>query len=204
MIYDPTALTDIELLIDLTSLPRECAVALLDSAGGWRRLAALAASEVAATYGIPTRAAKQIALAGEVARRIFTSPWPETEALPTAEAVWDHFRGRLGLLTHETLIAIGLDSELRRVCEVTVADGSIARAIVDPRDVFIPLLRSGAVFCILVHNHPSGNPEPSADDRRLTDRLVAAGQLVGVKVVDHVIITATAFHSIIQDGPLVS
>jgi len=190
------ALTDRELLARLVG--DEEAGRLLDAHGSLYGIAQ--ASDRASSYlvGVP----QGVAVAIECGRRALSLPAEQVESWTDAETAWEHYRGRIAGLDREVLYAIGLDVRLRRVCEVTLADGGMSRAIVDPRDVFVPLLRAGAASCLLVHNHPSGDPSPSADDRRLTSRIAMAGQLVGVQVVDHVIVTVKAYHSFAADGPL--
>jgi len=72
--------------------------------------------------------------------------------------------------------------------EVRVSEGSLTAALVHPREVFAPAIREGAAALILVHNHPSGDPTPSAEDAALTERLRQVGDLVGVRILDHVVI----------------
>jgi DNA repair protein RadC len=81
-----------------------------------------------------------------------------------------------------------------------VAEGGLDECGVSPRDVFRPLLRTGACSCILAHNHPSGEPEPSSQDRLLTLRMAEAGRLLGLRVLDHVIIAAAGWYSFRDEG----
>lgn len=196
----PLGLTDKELLVRL--LGGRAADAVL--AEGRSLHDVLMACDRGIHYGgwsVPEDAWRTLEVAFEVGRRGMTLPAEKVESWREAEDVWSHFRGRIGGLDYETFFAVGLDVRLRRVCEVALA-GGLDRAVIDPRDVFVPLLKAGAASALLVHNHPSDNPEPSADDRRLTARLAMAGQLVGVQVVDHVIVTATGYHSFAAEGPL--
>lgn len=193
-------LTDRELLARFVG--DEVAGKLLDACGGSLHALARASDCVLSYGGVPDGAVAQVALAIECGRRALSLPAESVESWMDAEAVWEHYRGILGGLGTESLHAVGLDTRLRRVCEVVLAHGGMSQAVVDPRDVFVPCLRAGASCVVLVHNHPSGDPSPSADDRRLTARLAMAGQLVGVQVADHVIVTVRAYHSIAADGPL--
>ena len=75
-------------------------------------------------------------------------------------------------------------------CRETVSIGSLNASIVHPREVFLPAILHSAASVVLVHNHPSGDPEPSEEDLSITRRLVEVGQLVGIEVLDHVIVGA--------------
>lgn len=90
--------------------------------------------------------------------------------------------------TREVFATIHLDSKNRLLCVETVSVGSLSAAIVHPREVFKAALLSSAAALVLVHNHPSGDPTPSREDLELTQRLKEAGELLGIRVLDHVII----------------
>jgi len=85
---------------------------------------------------------------------------------------------------------------------VRISEGSLNQSIVHPREVFSPAVRESAAAIILVHNHPSGDPAPSREDREITRRLKDAGELMGVKVLDHIIIGDGAFVSFSAQGML--
>jgi len=86
---------------------------------------------------------------------------------------------------------------LRRV---TVSKGSLSASLVHPRDVFYPAIKANAASIILVHNHPSGDPEPSADDIELTKRMSDAGELLGITVLDHVVVAKRGYVSLKERG----
>ena len=93
--------------------------------------------------------------------------------------------------TKEHFLCVHLDGKNRLSCVDRVAVGSLNSAIVHPREVFKTALLSSAAALILIHNHPSGDPTPSREDLELTGRLKEAGELLGIKVLDHVIIGDT-------------
>lgn len=110
----------------------------------------------------------------------------------------------LGRFAHERFIVIGLDGKMRPVGVTTVAVGGPTSTQVHLTAVFRSLLLLPAVACAFAHNHPSGDPEPSADDRHLTERLVQAGNLLGVRVIDHLVVTESgAYVSFSERGWLV-
>ena len=94
----------------------------------------------------------------------------------------------MGDETKEFFLALHLDSKNRLLCLDHVSVGSLNASVVHPREVFKSCLLSSAAAVILLHNHPSGDPTPSREDLELTGRLKEAGELLGIKVLDHVVI----------------
>ena len=108
-------------------------------------------------------------------------------------------------LRHETkehFIAVHLDGKNRIVCFDRVSVGSLNQSIVHPREVFKSVLLSSAAALILVHNHPTGDPTPSAEDMAITKRLCEAGDLLGIRVLDHVIVGDGQYLSFAERGLL--
>jgi DNA repair protein RadC len=114
--------------------------------------------------------------------------------------VFRHMHARLRDLTQETFWVLGLDVRNGVVDEIEVARGSLTGVEVHPREVFRPLIRQAAAAAVVVHNHPSGDPEPSPADVGLTRRLRAAGRLLGIPVLDHVVIGGDAYASVMESG----
>lgn len=100
----------------------------------------------------------------------------------------------------ERFVVLGLSAKNQPVGWSCIGKGSLTTCPVSPSDVYRFLLMVGAVGCILLHNHPSGDPTPSADDVALTDRLRKAGDLVGVRVLDHIIIGRGRHFSFLDAG----
>ncbi len=95
---------------------------------------------------------------------------------------------------------ITLDARSQAVALFEIAVGSLSRVELHPREVFKAAIRTGAHSIILLHNHPSGQPEPSQSDILITERMVEAGRLVGMPVVDHIVLTATDHRSLAELG----
>jgi DNA repair protein RadC len=95
---------------------------------------------------------------------------------------------------------VALDARNRPLSRHLVAQGSLASCMVHPREVFAPLVRRRAAAAILVHNHPSGDPTPSPEDERLTERLVEAGRLLGIAVLDHLVVARDGYYSFRDAG----
>ena len=202
------SLDDAELLSFLFSRgkPGEVAVEvarqLLHRAGGLAMLARLGEAELCSAPGIgPVKARRLLALLA-LAQRLAERPIPRGAVVDQPRAVYESLRARLGRATQERFVVLLLDARLRKLAEVEVCRGGRNAVSVLPRDVFEPALRQGASAVILVHNHPSGDPSPSEEDRVLTERLAAAGELLGVVVRDHVVVGDGRFSSMAELGHL--
>ena len=165
-------------------------------------LARAGAGELQRDAGLTPLQAARVVAATEIGRRALAPPWDDDEPFCDPETVWRHYRGQLGGLTHERLLAVALDAKCRRIQEVLLAEGEPTRCLVEPNQVFRAMLRAGAVSALLVHNHPSGDPTPSARDVSFTRRIAAAGQLLGVSVADHLIVSRRGYHSMAAEGIL--
>jgi DNA repair protein RadC len=98
------------------------------------------------------------------------------------------------------LVALNTKNEILRV--ITVSIGSLSQSLVHPREVFREAIRESAATVMLVHNHPSGDPYPSRDDEQITQRLARAGDLLGIRVLDHIIIGRERYFSFADEGRL--
>jgi len=130
-------------------------------------------------------ALKIVALA---ARRMARSKVAERPVLGSWQALLDYLHIDMAHLTHERVRVLHLDARNRLILDERVPDGSIDEAAIHPREVIKRALEIGATALILVHNHPSGSPEPSRADIDITRRIAEAGRLLGVTVHDHVIV----------------
>lgn len=104
--------------------------------------------------------------------------------------------------TKENFITLHLDGKNRIIAMDTVSIGSLNQSIVHPREVFKTALLSSAAALILVHQHPTGDPSPSSEDIAITRRLKEAGEIMGVKVLDHIIIGSGEYMSFVERGLL--
>ena len=91
-------------------------------------------------------------------------------------------------LEQEVLVLVMLNSKGKLIRDVTLSKGTVRASLISPREIFIEALRHQAVSIILLHNHPSGNPDPSREDLALTMRVKAAGSMLGIELLDHIII----------------
>jgi len=138
----------------------------------------------------------------ELGARLVSVPILPGAKLDAPERVFAHFRARLRHARQESFFALLLDSRHRLIREVEVSRGSLNQSLVHPREVFGPALREAAAALVVVHNHPSGDPEPSREDAEVTTRLSRAGEVLGVRLLDHVVIGADEFRSFARMGAL--
>jgi len=161
---------------------------LLQHFGDLRRLAGATIAELCTFSGIGPAKAAEIQALFELARRFARSEIRPGTRLTSSQDVFDHFHERLRARRKEVFISLLLDSKNRLLREVQVSEGSLNASIVHPREVFAPVIRESAAAVLFVHNHPSGDPTPSREDIELTTRLREAGELMGVRVLDHIIV----------------
>ncbi|MCD6214279.1 MAG: DNA repair protein RadC, partial [Candidatus Desulfofervidus sp.] len=102
----------------------------------------------------------------------------------------------------EHFVIFYLDSRNQEIKREIISVGSLNASLVHPREVFEPAVRNLAAQIILAHNHPSGDPEPSEDDITITKRLIEAGKIMGIEVVDHIIVVKNGFFSFKEKGLL--
>jgi DNA repair protein RadC len=173
---------------------------VLRAAGGVERLGRLDRRACALLDGVWPRGIAALRAAVELGRRAAAEPLTAGSPVRDAAAVYGHFRGRLPQLEREVFYVLLLDGKNRVHGEVLVSEGSLTAALVHPREVFAPAIREAAAAVILVHNHPSGDPTPSAEDRALTERLRQVGELVGIRVLDHVVVGRGRWASLAEEG----
>lgn len=203
----PESLEDAELLALLlrTGTRGRPAHALARELLGGQGLACLArtlAAELERHEGVgPTKAATLLA-AFEIGRRIAERRLEHGQPIRGPEDVFRHFHARLRDMPHEQFHLLLLDGRHRVLREVMASRGTLTASLVHPREVFRPALREGAAALIVVHNHPSGDPAPSLEDREVTRRLVQAGALLGVPLLDHVVVAERGWVSLRGEGEL--
>ena len=95
-----------------------------------------------------------------------------------------------------------LDARHRVLRSEMISQGTLTASLVHPREVFRPALRDAAAALVLVHNHPSGDPTPSAEDREVTARLANAGEILGVQVLDHIVVAERGYSSLREQGEI--
>jgi DNA repair protein RadC len=163
------------------------AEAILSTVGGLPGLAYASETELLRA-SVPKRRVRMIRAAFELARASVGCRPQLGQRLAGAFEVWTHMRARLAGRPVEEFWVIAVDVRHRVVLDRMLARGSLTGVEVHPRDVFRPLISSGAAAAIFCHNHPSGDPSPSRQDIELTTRLREVGEMCGIAVLDHVVV----------------
>ncbi len=203
---EPSACSDAELLGAIldggagAAGGRLVAAELLRRAGGVARLGRDAAGFAALLGPRWRRRLVLVRAALELGRRAADTPLAPGVTLRDGAAVYAHVRGRLSQLERERFVVLLLDGRNRFQAEVCVSEGTLTTTLVHPREVFAPAIRLAAAALVLVHNHPSGDPTPSAEDVALTDRLRRVGELIGIRVLDHVVVGQGRYTSMAETG----
>ena len=175
---------------------------VLDAAGGIHALAASNGGELRQVPGVGEARAAQVLAAIELGRRTLLRPPADRPQLLTPREVGMYLLPEFGARPVEQFGIVLLDAKHRPLRTAVLTVGTLDRSVVHPREVFREAASARAAGIVLFHNHPSGDPTPSADDVLLTKRLVAAGELMGIDVLDHLVLTATRFVSLRELGRL--
>ncbi len=165
-----------------------------------RNLEGASTQEICTIKGIGPAKAAQIKAALEIGKRFAQEDIKQGEAFRSSNDVFNHYREHLGGLKKEEFHVLLLDAKNRKIKDVRVSEGSLTSSLVHPREVFNPVIRESAAAVILIHNHPSGDPSPSQEDLHITRRLREVGEVMGVRVLDHVIVGKGKYISFVDDG----
>jgi DNA repair protein RadC len=162
---------------------------LLSRFGNLKGVTDASVEELTQTKGIGPAKAAQIKAALELSKRLETDVGEKPQpVLKSPEDVAALMRGKLKGKKKEHFWVLCLDTRNRLINYKPVSIGSLDTSIVHPREVFKEAVSSSAASVIFVHNHPSGDPEPSKEDIELTKRLVKAGEIIGIDVLDHIVV----------------
>ena len=168
--------------------------------GGLEGLSRRCCSELERLAGLGPAKAASLVAAFELGRRAASRPLRRGGVLTGPDDVYQHYAPLLRDDLRERFLVVMLDGRHRVLGESTVSVGTLTASLVHPREVFRPALERAAAAIVLVHNHPSGDPAPSGEDRRVTKRLRRAGELLGIRVVDHVVVADGGFFSFQEAG----
>lgn len=155
---------------------------------GIRYLANCTPEELSKIKGIGQSKACQIIAAIELGNRLSRSTLESKKAIRSPKDLTDIFISDMRFLEKEHLKVVFLNTKNEIIAYETISIGSLNASIVHPREVFNRAIKKSSASIILFHNHPSGNPEPSKEDINITKRLMEAGRIIGIEVLDHVII----------------
>jgi DNA repair protein RadC len=200
------ALSDAELLALLIGSGCSGATAvdmgkdLVSTRGGLAALATRNARELSRMKGIGSARAARVLAAFEIGRRAEGGRPEDRNKVRSPEDVVRWYGPLLRDMRREVFRVLLLDGANRILADRTVSEGTLNASLVHPREVFKPAVDHTAASVILMHNHPSGEADPSAEDRAVTTQLVEAGRLMGIPVIDHVIIAGDRYFSFAKEG----
>jgi DNA repair protein RadC len=168
---------------------------VLHTFGGVHALTRRGPNDLRRVHGLGGAKAARVLAAVELGRRTVTRDVPDRTRFASAGDVAAFLAPRFGAAAVERLGVMLLDIKCRFLKVSPISSGTIDSSYADPRDVFREAILEGASFILLFHNHPSGDPTPSPDDHKLTDRFFRAGKLVGVELLDHIILADNRYYS---------
>ena len=208
MAHGTAALADTELLALVLGCGNSSASALdiarrlINDAGGIRKLSARTLPEWQVEPGIGEALGARLAAVFELGRRVRMRPPRRGHPVRHPQQMVSYLTARLGHAQVESFGVLLLDARNRLLSDDILSQGGWSASVVRPREVFRRALLAGAPALILYHNHPSGDPAPSREDIQITRQLVEAGQLLGIKVLDHLIVGAEGYASLRERGLL--
>ncbi|MBP5158827.1 MAG: DNA repair protein RadC [Lachnospiraceae bacterium] len=203
----PGALSDAELLAVILRTGKRgvsskaLAQRILDHNGrGILGLAGISLDELLRFEGVGKVKALQILCIGELSKRIAGAKALEKLDFRDPRSIADYYMESMRHCKSEHLMAVFLDTKLKRIGEQVISVGTVNSAIISPREIFIEALKRDAVNLVLLHNHPSGDPTPSNGDINATQRFAKACDYVGIRLLDHVIIGDNCHVSMKSEG----
>lgn len=174
---------------------------LRNSCKGLTSLMYFSLHELKQIQGIGSTKAVELLAIGEIARRIWNSTVRDkADCFHSPQEVLLYFKEEMRYLDHEEVRVLYLDSKAKLLKEHFLAKGSVNAASISGREVFREALMVAASCMILVHNHPSGDPEPSKEDEAFTESVRKVGEYMGIPLVDHIIIGDNRYYSFKEQG----
>ncbi len=175
---------------------------LLKQFKGLKGLDEASPRELRVIKGIGSAKSAQLKASLEMGRRMGRETWKVGESLRSPENVFRHFQNRFRRAKRESFYVVLLTNKNRKIRDVKISEGSLTASLVHPREVFNPVIRESAAAVLFVHNHPSGDPTPSQEDVEITRRLKEVGEVMGIRVLDHVVIGHDRYFSFSDRGIL--
>ena len=211
MAFGPAYLTDAELLaiIIRTGTKGEDALELAKrilSLGGNRDgllgLHHLTLNQLLSVHGIGEVKAVRLKCIAELSSRIAETRALQRIQFERPQLVAEYYMEQMRHLEYEKIICIMLDNKVRMISEQTISTGTVNKSILSARDIFMKALEQHAVYIMLMHNHPSGDPTPSGEDVTATKQIRAAGNMLQIPLLDHIVIGDGRYISMAEQGML--
>lgn len=205
--YGPESLTNAELISMILRKgkrnvsPLHVAETIDADYGTYRQLAHCQnVDDLLYRYPITQDQALALLASMELGKRLVLTDIPESDHITSPADAAQVLMGRLRHETHERFLVVLLNTKNRIISIRQISEGSLTSAVVHPREVYAPAIVAHAAAILVAHNHPSGDPYPSIDDRNLTSALSKAGDLIGIPLMDHIIIGNGRYYSFKEHG----
>lgn len=194
--YGPATLSDAELVSIVATIPLDRARELFEEVGGLNKLASSDAETIASGKCAGPAKGLILSAAFELGRRAQVKSFNTSEQVRSPKDVADRYIPKMRDLPHEEFWVIHLNKANIIIRHVAISKGGVSASVVDAHEVFRLAILDRAASVILMHNHPSGNPEPSREDIALTRALVDAGAVLQLPVYDHIIVAGSSYTSL--------
>jgi DNA repair protein RadC len=204
--YGAQNLSDAQLLAIILRIGKggrsalDLAIEILNHFGSLRAIEDASLVEFSNIRGIGSAKVAQIKAAFELGRRLLEERYSKGPAFSSGHDVYLYYRQRFQNLKKEEFRCAMLDAKNRVFRDCRISEGTLTNSLIHPREAFRDAIKEAAASVIFVHNHPSGDPSPSREDIMITERLVNVGDLIGIKVLDHVIIGDNKYTSMMEKG----
>lgn len=179
---------------------------LLTHFSGLKEMEDASPAEFHSLKGIGGAKIAQMKAAFELGRRLMQKGKGmvmEESPFKNSREVYEYYRPRFFGLKKERFLCSLLDSKNRVFRETVISEGTLTSSLVHPREVFRYAIKEAAASVLFVHNHPSGDPDPSRDDIEITKRLVETGRVIGIQVLDHIVISDGRYVSLMEKGLMI-
>lgn len=175
---------------------------IIETSDGIRNLSNITVEELSKIKGIGLAKACRIISALELGRRVSVASEMQKFKISSPQDIGNVYMEELRYKKKEIFRVVLLNTKNVIIGSKDISEGSLNASIVHPREVFLEAIKKSANKMILMHNHPSGDPTPSSEDINITKRLISAGQIVGIEILDHVIIGDGRFYSFKENGQI--
>lgn len=156
--------------------------------------------EISRVNGFGPAKAAQVKAALEMGRRMVSQKSGDKTKMKSSASFFDRYAPLMKHLRKEIVKVVLLNPKLHIIKDITISEGSVNASIVHPREVMIPAIQESASSIVLIHNHPSGDPGPSQADMEITHRIMKTGEIIGIKLIDHIIIGHDSYYSFADEG----
>lgn len=204
--YGPASMSDAQLIAIILRTGGEgrsaidIGMEMLATFGCLKNIEQASVTELCSVKGLGKAKAAQLRAALELGQRLFKLPMRKGAVFTTGRDVYSYYQPRFKNLKREVFCGAMLDAKNRLIKETKISEGILTSALIHPREAFRDAIKESAASILFVHNHPSGDPQPSREDIAITKKLQNAGEIVGITVLDHIIIGDGSYTSMLERG----